>query len=224
MKTCLLAAVFGLLCQFAHADTILDSGPAGSPIILGHSGWNTVAQKFTLAQDVNNLSIDLSLTAPASWAITQAGLDITRVWLVDQWGPGATAANVLAYTTLPAATAPAPSNPIFSLPALAAGDYAVIMAPGAYNWPLPSPTGWWWNTGALPGSTNLGTFDKFLMAGISNVHAVNRSFVPASNFQPQSVGTNNPLALRVSGDVVPEPASLGLLTLGGLVVLYRRRR
>jgi hypothetical protein len=224
MRTCLFAAVFGLLCQFTHAAVILDSQPAGGPVILGHSGWNTLAQKFTLGENVRNVSIDLFLAPPAGWAVSQAGLDITRVWLVDRWGPGATTANVLAYTTLPAVTAPLPSNPIFSLPVLAAGNYAVIMAPGDYKWPLPSPTGWWWNTGALPGSTNLGTFDKFLMAGISSVNAVNKAFVPASSFQPQSLGTNNPLALRVSGDIVPEPASLSLLVLGGLVVLGRRRR
>ena len=218
----IIAAVVCLFCSFAHADVILDSGPAGGPVVLGHSGWNTLAQKFTLDTDITDVGIDLSLCPPDALSISQAGLDITRVWLVDQWGPGTTSANVLAYTTFPATTSPMPANPIFTLPALAAGDYAVIMAPGAYNWPLPSPTGWWWNVGALPGSTILGTFDKFLMAGISSSRFVDRNFVPASNFQPQSLGTNHPLALRVTG--VPEPTSMVLLMPVALALLARRRR
>ena len=218
----LTAAVVGLLCSCACADVILDSQPAGGPVVLGHSGWNTLAQKFTLDTDITDVGIDLFLYPPDSLSISQAGLDITRVWLVDRWGAGTTAANVLAYTTLPAATSPVPANPIFTLPSLPAGDYAVILAPGAYNWPLPSPTGWWWKVGALPGSTNLGTFDKFLMAGISSSRFVNSGFVPASNFQPQTLGTNNPLALRVTG--VPEPASVLVFTPVALALLARRRR
>ena len=225
MKTyaIIVVTVVGLLCSFARADVILDSQPAGGPVVLGHSGWNTLAQKFTLDTYITDVGIDLFLYPPDDLSISQAGLDITRVWLVDQWGAGATSANVLAYTTLPAVTTPLPANPIFTLPSLAAGDYAVILAPGAYNWPLPSPTGWWWKIGALPGSTNLGTFDKFLMAGISSSRFVDRNFVPASKFQPQSVGTNHPLALRVTG-VVPEPATLSLLALGGLALLRRQRK
>lgn len=218
---CTAAVAVLLVSGYCQSAVILDSGPVGSGLVIGGSGWNTAAQVFTLDQNVQNARIDLFFTHPGDAAIYYNGWAGIRVWLMSQWGPGSDQSDVIGYATF--GTDVLPGNPVFQAASLPAGDYAVVVAPNQYNWPLPSPVGWSWAIGALPGNTNKGTFDKFLMAGISTSQMANRTFPPASNFQPQNLGTNNPLALRVTGDVVPEPATM-LLCGGGMIVAAATRR
>lgn len=218
--TCIL--VMALAAAQAWGATIVDSRPSGGGVVVGGYSWNTWAQTFTIPVNLTDVTVDVFLQKPDDLTISREGWEDTRVWLTTQAGPGTTSAHVVAYTTLAPGATP-PTDPIFTLPALAAGNYAIVVAPSRYLWPAPpSPTGWWWMIGAPVGSVNVGNFAVHALATSSTSRFVDRNFPPASNFQTGALGTTNTLALRVSG--VPEPATLALLALGAAGALLRRKR
>jgi MYXO-CTERM domain-containing protein len=198
-----------------HATTMYSvAGPGTDQAGLGTSDHNIEGQEWTQALSYSNVSVTADVGTFSSAGTIEA-------YLTNQVGPGTTAANVIAFTTVPVSSSTAQDITIFSNLSLSAGTYYLILtAPtndfdfweGSFSGSATTTTG----PGVTAGSIRY-------IATTFNGGGANAAFPPSSTFQDD----NDPfLLMSVDGTTTtPEPtsAALSLGGLGALALLSRRK-
>jgi len=176
-----------LFTASAPAITLVQTGP---PLFLGAGAPTSnsyVMQPFTLKQDVSNFSLDLGYGGFAGFNFT------TNVFLSNQVGPGTTASNILASTSLEPIGGNA--NTVFvnilNLGNLAAGDYHLVFAP-------PSGSGVPLGNGRQV-DNEFGTIGPRHVAQSFGIGAINRTTPVASTFESSTIV--DAIRIRLNGDV-----------------------
>jgi len=180
-------AAVALLGSSAHAITLVQTG---SPLFAGAGAPTSnsyVMQPFTLKQDVSNFSLDLGYGGTVGFSFT------TNVFLSNQVGPGTTASNILASTSLEPIGGNANTTfvNILNLGNLTAGDYHLVFVP-------PSGSGVSLGNGAQV-DNEFGTIGPRHVAQAFGQGTINRTTPVASTFS--STGISDAVRIRLNGDV-----------------------
>jgi hypothetical protein len=210
MKYALLTAALLAGMNFATAGPITivsDSGTGNGQDILSV----VAGEEWTQTGSYSGVTISATLAG----GVVFPGTGIA--YLMNQIGPGTTAANQLASPF--AVTAPTASNSsitLFSGLTLGPGTYYLLITGSS-----STPVGW-------PGTSNPTYTEDAGVSGVAELlTSTQATYAPASTFTPSSSGafffgvTGTP----VVGTTTPEPGTLGTLGAGlaGLIVVIRRR-
>lgn len=184
--------------------------PVGNPsnASLVHSGQYNMVE-FTLSDDYMNVDIDAALAAESATSGT--------AYLMTAFGAGTTAADEVAstnfdFTIVGDLNTELGWTDLFSGLSLSAGTYYLVMASDD-----ASGGGIQLNPSATYATDPNASVGSMYYAAGSNIDA---GYAPASVFGTSALGNR---FFRVSGDIVPAPATAALLGVAGLVGVRRRR-
>lgn len=162
---------------------------------------------LTMAATLSTASLaSADITWDWSWN-SEAGQFITTGDLVGNAAPAATY-TILDFTV----TQTGNGMPIGSL---SGGEYAVFQAPQWFDWDGATATTWYRANGTQSNGSN------FAAVGVSATYL----FSPGSYsiYDPNNSQDNLDSSSTLAMSPVPEPTSIALLSLGGLIVARRRR-
>jgi hypothetical protein len=216
MRSSLACLIALLSAGFASAGTIISvtGTPNDFSFSVGGSGADQVlASSWTQTGSYDNVSISAVLANGATMS----------AFLTDKIGPGTTASDVIASTSVTPSTAPE-TDTIFSGLSLGAGSYYLVLAvPGG------ATLGGWYGTDPATVTT---TTDAGV-TGALDAFADKPSNLPDDAFPPDSAFDATPgdndenLLFTVTGDAVsatPEPSSFILLGLAGACLFAPKLR
>ncbi len=226
------------------AATLASAVTAGAATIVSFDGLATATHlggvDISNGRAVHWLSTlpfeDVSITADL-YAVPGRTGEATA-YLTTRLGPGTTVADEVARATVALTAFDAADHTValFSGLSLAAGEYFLVVTPGATNglWEASAPndfTGRFFPHPNPPnGTISVPGFPAFQFVALSSAPAPADPFGPARPFTPLNFafGTmhfavNGRLAQDPLPPSVPEPGMLALLLVGGLALARRRR-
>jgi hypothetical protein len=214
MRTSIICAIVFLSASFASAGTIISvTGNHDTPYFVGGSAADEMlVGSWTETGSYTNVSISAVLSDQFDG---NPNTTLTA-YLTDQIGPGTTAANLIASTSI-APTTYDETDTLFTGLSLGAGSYYLVLA-------APGDFAGWWGTNSATITTDIGVTDA------GDYHADHPNGSPDDTFPPASTfiaDASDTFLYTVTGDAsaaTPEPSTFMLAGLAGAFLFCAKLR
>jgi hypothetical protein len=212
--------------SFAFAIVLLSAGFASANPIISVTGTHDTAffvggsaadEMLVSSWTETGSYINVSISAVLSNQFGGNPNSTLSAYLTDRIGPGTTAADVIASTSISPTTFDE-TDTLFTGLSLGAGSYYLVLA-------APGKFAGWWGTNSPTITTDTGVTDTgYYYTNLQGNGSPDDAFPPASTFSPDTTDFLLYSATGTASSATPEPSSFILAGLAGIFLFSVKSR